>query len=304
MAQAGQPPASGLEIAAWKQWSATVCAFALAVIFLGAGIWKLSDPLATSARMAQALIPSQLALATALLTGIAEAFAGVLLVVPRWRRWGAWLSGLMLVAFMIYIGVHYNALLGEDCSCFPWLKRAVGVEFFISDALMLLAAIVAGLWARPSESLKQALAVLAAVSVFAGAVYGMTKARQTGIEAPAQIAVDGKPFNLHHGRVFLYFFDPECSHCDAAARHLQKHHWVGVRIVAVATANPQWGPQFLSATGLKAGLSDDALRLRGVFKFTDPPYGVALDNGRQQAAFTFFDKTEPEEGLRRLGWIE
>lgn len=304
MAQGEVAPAATFEHAAWKQWSATICAFALAVIFLGAGIWKLSDPLATSARMAQALIPSSLALPVALLAGIVEAWAGILLIIPRWRRWGAWLTGLMLVAFVVYIGVNYQALAGEDCTCFPWLKRAVGPEFFISDGLMLAAAVVAGVWARPSESLRQALLVLAAVAVFAGAVYGMTKARQTGIEAPAEITVDGKAFNLHHGRVFLYFFDPECSHCDAAARQLQTHVWQDVRIVAVATANPQWGPQFLTATGLKAKLSGDAAKLREVFKFTDPPFGVALNNGRQQAAFTFFDKTEPETGLRQLGWIQ
>jgi hypothetical protein len=205
---------------------------------------------------------------------------------------------------MIYIGVNYQALAGEDCSCFPWLKRAVGVEFFVSDALMLVAAVIAGLWARPSESLRQALLVLAAVTVFAGAVYGMTKARQTGIEAPAQITVDGKAFNLQQGRVFLYFFDPECSHCDTAARKLQTHAWQDVRIVAVATANPQWGPQFLSATGFKAKLSPDSASLREIFKFTDPPYGVALEHGRQRAAFTFFDKLEPETGLRQMGWIK
>ncbi len=304
MAQGEVAPASTLELAGWKQWSATICAFALAVIFLGAGIWKLSDPLATTARMAQALIPTQLALATALLAGIFESWAGVLLIVPRWRRWGAWLTGLMLVAFMVYVGANYQALAGEDCSCFPWLKRAVGPEFFISDALMLVAAVVAGLWARPSESLRQALLVLAAVTVFAGAVYGMTKARQTGIEAPAEIAVDGKAFNLHQGRVLLYFFDPECSHCDAAARKLQNYQWQDVRIIAVATANPQWGPQFLSATGFKAKLSSDSAKLRETFKFTDPPYGVALEHGRQRAAFTFFDKLEPETGLRQMGWIK
>lgn len=287
MAQGEVAPAPALEIAAWKQWSATLCAFALAVIFLGAGIWKLSDPLATSARMAQALIPARLALAVALLAGIFEAWAGVLLVVPRWRRWGAWLSGLMLLAFMIYIGVNYQALAGEDCSCFPWLKRAVGTEFFVSDALMLVAAVIAGLWARPSESVRQALIVLAAVTVFAGAVYGMTKVRQSGIAAPAEITVGGKTFNLHHGRVLLYFFDPECSHCDSAARQLASYNWQNVRIVAISTVNPQWGPQFIAATGLKAGLTPDVAKLREVFKFTDPPYGVALENGYQQAAFTF-----------------
>lgn len=304
MAQGEVAPSSTLEIAAWKQWSGTICAWALAVIFLVAGFWKLSDPLATSARMAQALIPGPLALSVALLAGITEAWAGVLVVVPRWRRWGAWLCGIMLLAFMVYMGVNYQALAGEDCSCFPWLKRAVGPGFFIGDAVMLVAAVIAGIWARPSESPKQAIMALAAIVVFAGAVYGMTRVRQTGVEAPREIMVDGKPFDLHQGRVFVYFFDPECSHCDEAAKVMSKHKWNGVRIVAVATANPHWGGQFLQATALKAGLSSDADKLKLVFPFTDPPYGVALEHGRQQAAFPFFDKEEPATGLKKLGWIE
>jgi uncharacterized membrane protein YphA (DoxX/SURF4 family) len=304
MAQGDLAPSPGLEIATWKQWSATVCAFALAAIFLVAGFWKLSDPLATSAKMTQALIPGPLALSVALLAGITEAWAGVLVVVPRWRRWGAWLCGLMLFAFMVYFGVNYQALAGADCSCFPWLKRAVGPGFFVSDGLMLVAAVIAGIWARPSESPKQALLALAAIAVFAGAVYGMTQVRHSGVQAPREIIVDGKPFNLHQGRVFVYFFDPECAHCDAAAKAMSKHKWNGVQIVAAATVNPHWGGQFLSATGLKAGLSPDAAKLKQVFPFTDPPYGVALEHGRQQAVFPFFDHEEPEAGLKKLGWIE
>ena len=49
---------------------------------------------------------------------------------PRYRRWGAWLIALMLVAFMGYIGLRYQALVGRDCSCFPWLKRAVTPALF------------------------------------------------------------------------------------------------------------------------------------------------------------------------------
>ncbi len=49
---------------------------------------------------------------------------------PRFRRWGAWLTGLLLVAFMLYIGYYYNVLRGAECSCFPWLKRAVGLWVF------------------------------------------------------------------------------------------------------------------------------------------------------------------------------
>jgi hypothetical protein len=40
----------------------------------------------------------------------AESFAAVLLLVPKLCRWGAWLTGLMLVALMICIA-YYSAIL-------------------------------------------------------------------------------------------------------------------------------------------------------------------------------------------------
>ena len=76
-------------------------------------------------------------MAGALIVGVAETIAGVLLLVPRLRRWGAMLSGALLIIFVVYFGINYNALRGQDCSCFPWLKRAVGPGFFIGDGAML-----------------------------------------------------------------------------------------------------------------------------------------------------------------------
>ena len=61
-----------------------------------------------------------------------------MILVPRLRRWGALVLGALLVAFMGYFAIHYNALRGADCSCFPWLKRVVGPGFFVGDAVMLL----------------------------------------------------------------------------------------------------------------------------------------------------------------------
>jgi len=307
MAQADAEPSPGtrgLVFPAWKTAASWVCAVLLAAIFLVAGVWKLSDPLATEQRMMQALIPPALALATALGAGIAETFCGLLVLVPRWRRWGALLCGLMLVAFMVYIGAHYSRLIGEDCSCFPWLKRAVGPGFFISDALMLLLAVGAWFWSRPSESLQKALVAFGVVTVFAGAVYGVTVSKRSGVVAPATIMVDGQTFNLRQGRAFVFFFDPECAHCDQAARAMAKMTWKRVRLVAVPTTQQQWGEAFVRETKFPAGLSKDDKALRAVFSFTDPPYGVALEGGRQLQAFTYMDEKEAESGLRKLGFIE
>lgn len=311
MAQASEPPnlttEAGLD--GWRGWVGAACAVLLGLFFLTAGIWKMSDPLAMEARVAQALsvqtlLPNALALALALMMGVTETWAGVMVIVPRWRKWGALLCGLMLAAFMVYFAVFYQQLQGEDCSCFPWLQRAVGPGFFIGDGVMLAMAAAAGLWASKTESLKQALMALGAVVVAAAVLLGVAVTRQTGVRSPASILVDSKPHSLMHGRTFVYFFDPECMHCFAGAKAMAGYTWKDVKVVVVPTVNPHWTIGFLRDTGLRAGVSFDAGKLREVFKFTDPPYGVAIENGIQQRAFAFFDEKEPTAGLRALGWIE
>ena len=96
--------------------------------------------------------PESLSVLTAVGLGTLEVFTGILLLIPRFRRWGAWLGTLLLAAFMVFIGIHYNELRGAECSCFPWVKRAVGPGFFAGDGAMMLLAIAAGVWARTSRA--------------------------------------------------------------------------------------------------------------------------------------------------------
>lgn len=295
---------AGVDLPGWKTMAAAGCAALLALLFIVAGVWKITDPHGAAARMVQAQIPPALGLPCAILLGIGETFAGVLLVVPRFRRWGAWLTGLMLVAFLIYIAAMYDVLRGEECNCFPWIQRAVGPGFFIGDLVMLAMAAVAGLWARRSEGLKSAALILAAVTVFALVSFGASAARQTGTKAPSPITVDGKSVSLEHGKVFLYFYDPECSHCDEAARAMGKWNWRDTRVITLATRMPQFAQDFMTSTGMKGGMSPDWKVLKEAFPFGDSPYGVALDHGRQVAALAVFDKTEPARTLRALNFIE
>jgi uncharacterized membrane protein YphA (DoxX/SURF4 family) len=295
---------SSFEPARWKNTINWGSAILLAVLFLVAGIWKITDAPSAAVRMAQARVPESLSLLAAISFGIAETFAGVLLLVPRFRRWGAWLSGALLVAFVIYIGYHYDALRGEECSCFPWVKRAVGPAFFIGDAIMIGLAFLAGRWAQPSTSKRSATLVLAAVSVFAVVSYGVAANQAAGTPAPESITVGGQPFSTTRGRVFIYFFDPECTHCDAAAKEMSQFNWRDTRLVAVATAQPQFAQDFLRDTGLRAGISPDVELLRKIFPFVDTPAAVALVNGRQVALLTHFDGSEPERTLRELEFIE
>jgi hypothetical protein len=212
----------------------------------------------------------------------------------------------MLVAFMIYIGVLYDRLLGEDCNCFPWIRRVVGPAFFAGDAGMVLLAVAAGWWSVKSRGWRRAALILCCVCLVACGSYAVSAIRRSRADAPETAIVDGRPLKLREGRVLLYFFDPECSHCLAVAREMSRHSWGATRIVVLPTRELRFASGFLEEAGLRAGISPDAASLRKAWPFADPPYAVALDRGRVVA--TFNSGQMVGEGyygaLKRLGHLE
>jgi len=203
--------------------------------------------------MVQSLIPTALSMPAAIAVAVCETITAVLLLVPRHRRWGAWLAGLMLAAFMIYIGVLYDRLLGEDCNCFPWIRRVVGPVFFIGDGAMLVLALFAGWWSEKSYGWRRTGEIFLCVLVVAAASYAATSYRRGRTDVPEIAVVDGKPLNLQNGRVLLYFFDPECTHCYAVAREMARRSWGSTRIVVLATREQRFTSSFLADTGLHFG---------------------------------------------------
>jgi uncharacterized membrane protein YphA (DoxX/SURF4 family) len=298
------PRSDSLDLRTWTKFAATIASILLALIFLSSGIWKITDPFKWSQFLGDFRVPSSLAMPFTLSLGIGETFAAVLILVPRFRRWGAVLVGLLLLAFMIYIGANYSALVGKECSCFPIVKRTIGPGFFIGDGVMLVLAVLAGMWSRRSDNVKVAMMILGAVAVFAGVSYGMNAARMTGIKAPDSITVDGKPLSLQSGHVFVFFYDPMCMHCDAAARRMSKLNWKDTNVVSIPIDQPQFAASFLHDTGLKAGTSLDVKPMRDLFSFVNAPYGVALVDGRQKAAIGTWDDAEPAKTLRQIGFVD
>jgi uncharacterized membrane protein YphA (DoxX/SURF4 family) len=143
------PLARPIEIPAWKTFVSHAGALITAFLFLIAGIYKAVDPYKFAALADNLFVYKWLTLPLALTLAVLETSAGILVLIPRFRRWGAMLAGLLLLAFMGYIGWNYTALLGRDCSCFPKLTlpfgividmtRSVGPEFFYGDAAFLAA---------------------------------------------------------------------------------------------------------------------------------------------------------------------
>jgi uncharacterized membrane protein YphA (DoxX/SURF4 family) len=287
----------------WKTALNWVAAVLTALLFLTSGIWKITDISRWAVMLHQFKVPENLTLPAAFILGISETLAGVLVLVPRFRRWGAWLASLLLLVFMVYIAIFYSDLTGKDCSCFPLVKRAVGPMFFVEDAGMLLLAIVAGLWARRPESLRTAILILGAVTVFAAASLGVDLNSHKGTLAPASITVEGKPFSLQEGKIYIFFFDPSCLHCLDAARKMATMNWGDTKIVVVPAVTPQFAHQFLQDAKLTAGVSYDLDLLKKTFPYVSTPAAVAIEDGREKAKISQFGDVEPEATLKKIHFI-
>jgi len=295
-------PVAGIERQPWKLWIGWTAAILTAVLFLVAGIWKLTDPMGAAVRMAQAKLPESLSLAGAIGLGICETLAGVLVLLPRYRRWGALLAGALLLFFMAYIGFFYRELQGQECTCFPWVKRAVGPAFFVGDAIMVGLAALAGVWTSRPRGLRTPVLILAAVVVFAAGSYAIAANGASGTAAPATLVVDGQVTPIGSGKVFLYFFDPACMHCLEAGRKMATMNWGDTRVIGVPVVDPQFGEAFMKKSGLNRPVSTDAALLKKTFNVKGTPGAVALENGHQKAELTRFEGEEPAATLHKLGF--
>ncbi len=292
--------------AAWKRTAAIVAAVLLGLIFLVSGGWKVLSPFKTGELLEQARVPPGLGVLGAASLGTIELLAAFMLFTPRFRRWGGLLGSALLIFFICWVGYYYRALVGHECSCFPLIKRTVGPGFFITDGVMLLLGLAAFKWSPKVTTFRVPAVAFLALVVLAGVSFGVNAAERHNAQVPTPVVVDGKPQSLAEGKVFLFFYDPSCMHCDAASRFMSKLNWGDTNIVAIPTVNPQWAASFLHDTGLKASTSLELDKLKKAFPFVDPPYGVALQDGRVKETFgqAQFYPPLPEPDLKKLGFVK
>ena len=290
----------------WRRSAATIAAILLGVLFVASGGWKVLEPFSAGELLEQAKVPAGAGVVGALGLGTLELFAAFLLFVPRFRRWGGLLASALLVFFICWIAYYYRALVGHECNCFPIIKRTVGPAFFISDGVFLVLALAALAWSPVVTRFRSAIVAFVALVVLAGVSFGVNAAERSSVQVPNPVLVDGKPADLASGKVFLYFYNPECSHCVEAARFLSKLHWGDTRIVGIPTNDPQFAKDFMDDTHFHVSTSSDVEKLRKAFTFIDPPFGVALLDGRVKATFgpAQFQEPSPEPQLKTLGLVQ
>jgi len=289
--------------AIWRRRAAAVAAILLGLIFLVSGGWKVLRPFQTGELLEQAQVPAGLGVGGAVALGTLELFSAFLLLMPRFRRWGGLVASGLLIFFIGWIGFYYPKLVGHECSCFPIIKRTVGPDFFIGDAIMLLLGLIAFAWSSKVRNLRIPAMALLALAALAAVSFGVNAAERHNVQVPNPVVVEGKPQDLTQGNVFLFFYDPQCSHCFAAAKFLSGLNWDGTRVIGIPTAQPQFAKEFLQDTHFKAEVSPELDRLRKAFPFVDPPFGVALVDGQVKQTFpqAEFNEPSPAAALQKLG---
>jgi uncharacterized membrane protein YphA (DoxX/SURF4 family) len=293
-------------VAYWKRVLAAISAILLGLIFLVSGGWKIFSPFTTGELLEQAQVPAGLGALGAASLGTLELLAAFLLFAPQFRRLGGLLGSALMIFFIAWVGYYYHVLAGQECNCFPIIKRTIGPGFFVSDGVMLLFGLAAFAWSPRARSLWAPTVALMSLVLVAGINFGVNSVSRAGAQVPTPVIVDGSPQNLATGKVFLFFYDPSCVHCDAAAKFMSKLNWGNTRIVAIPTVNPQWADSFLHDTHLKASTSLELDKLKKAFPFVDPPFGVALDDGRVKKTFAQaqFEPPLPEPDLKKLSFVK
>jgi hypothetical protein len=293
------------EIANWRRTVAAVSGILLGIIFLVSGGWKVLAPFKAGELLEQSRVPGGWGVLGAVSLGTVELLAAFLLFHPRFRRWGGLLGSALMVFFIGWIAYYYQALVGQECSCFPIIKRTVGPNFFVGDGIMLLLGVAAFLWSARVVNFRVPVTAFASLAVIAGLSFGANAMERGHAQVPTPVIVDGKPVNLAEGKVFLFFYDPSCMHCDAAAKFMSTLNWGDTKVVSIPTINPQWAASFLHDTKLKASTSLELDKLKKAFPFVDPPFGVALDDGRVKASYgtAQFVPPLPQADLQKLGFV-
>jgi uncharacterized membrane protein YphA (DoxX/SURF4 family) len=290
----------------WKANVALVSGILLGLIYLVSGLWKLLQPFQAGEVLEQAHVPAGLGVLGAVVLGVLETYAAVLLFTPKYRRWGGLLGSALMIFFVGWIANYYHVLVGHDCSCFPIIKRTVGPGFFVSDGIFLLLGIFAFLWSQRVSGRLVPIVTFVCLVVLGGASLGANAAMRHSVQVPSPVVVNGKPADLTHGKVFLFFYDPQCSHCLAAAKFMSTLNWGNTEVVGIPTQQPQFAKYFLEDTHFKADTSLELGKLKKAFPFVDPPYGVALNDGQVKETFAQmqFNEPLPAPDLKKLGFVK
>ncbi len=290
-----------------------VLSLALAGIFIVAGVWKLSAPALAGIRLVEVGVPSAWGLPLAVLLGSFEVFSGVLLLWPRYRRWGALLVAVMLGIFMAYMGARYTTLKGTACGCLPGRSKGLGVGFFIEDGLMLAAAVAVFVLARPAAERARAwlLKPAIALALILAAAIGWAAVERTVLAGGSSLTINvmdrsrrTAPMQLApRSATLIYFFNAQCLDCKHASAEIARLRF-SVPLIAVPDAQPETGYEYLDNAGIKNVLvSTDYFNLSSRLHLNRVPALYVVRGGAPQTVIVDFERQRFENTLREFGLL-
>ncbi len=238
----------------WKTVASWIAATAIAALFLSSGIWKISDPQGWAVRLTQARVPASLSVAGALFFGIAETVAGG-------ADSGAETAPLGRDSELAAAGFVPDLLRGQLRGAARDRLQLLSMAEASGGAGLLhwrwrdarTGGIRGAVGGTPGESTHRVADSRRGHGVRVRVVRCGRGVRQTGVRAPATVMVDGRPYSLEHGKFFLFFFHPGCSHCTSAAKQMSQLDWGDTKVVAIPVEQRQFAQGFLDETGLHGG---------------------------------------------------
>jgi putative oxidoreductase len=133
---------------------ATLLAAVLAAVFIATGLAKLVEPSATASAIARyALAPPMLVRPLAIVLPWWEVYAGVALLLPRWRRPAALLVAALAAGFGLVAAITLLRGIAADCGCLGPLSARLGWGHVLADGLLVAGAVLV---ARRSRGVAEA----------------------------------------------------------------------------------------------------------------------------------------------------
>lgn len=145
----GDTPASrGISWVAVLPWARTVVRVGLGVVWIIAGVVKVTDPAqSVVAVRAYQLLPEGLSYLVGWTLPYLEMLLGLVLISGLFTRWAAVLSGLLQLAFVIGLLQAWGRGLSIDCGCFSAGGQvAPGATSYLPDLIRDIVFLAAAGW--------------------------------------------------------------------------------------------------------------------------------------------------------------
>jgi len=182
-----------------------------------------------------------------------EFLVAAMLISGWWARLGAGLSLSALIVFSLVTVFAWLNNVEASCGCFGSFFPRNAVMAVIENFILLIPAVIA---IRPTKALKKhppvAFWILVTGFVWVGLFYyypysGSSLRKGMKPELPVEVVIP------RVGRIFVWFFDPECTKCVDQLRLVQTLTGGGTRVAGITDATDGRIEEFI--LDLKPGFS-------------------------------------------------